>query len=222
MYNAPARDIRPFPADYPPGHIGIPNDGQASAALTHDIDNRPLTVPPEFIAGRRVVGGGDEPISPPDYERLTQALVGKKVELAGPEVMGSDWGHVLPNKLETRPVALRINKRATPEQVEKIWPHELGHAIDLHAGKMPTIGLVKEEFQPLFNTMNNPNRAKGGLEAAAPWGKQVTPKAQGYEGAEIPREYVAEAFRAYITNPNYIKSVAPRVAVRIRESVNAH
>jgi len=33
---------------------------------------------------------------------------------------------------------------------------------------------------------------------------------------------MGEAIRAYMANPNYLKSVAPRFAARIREYVNAH
>ena len=34
--------------------------------------------------------------------------------------------------------------------------------------------------------------------------------------------YMAEAIRAYITDPNYIKTVAPKTAAAIRERVNTH
>jgi len=37
----------------------------------------------------------------------------------------------------------------------------------------------------------------------------------------MPREYMAEAIRAYMADPNYIKTVAPQTAARIRQYVNS-
>lgn len=52
--------------------------------------------------------------------------------------------------------------------------------------------------------------------------KPVTPWTYGYGVHEVPWEYTAEAIRAYMTNPNYLKTVAPRTAARIRAMVNAN
>lgn len=38
----------------------------------------------------------------------------------------------------------------------------------------------------------------------------------------MPREYIAEASRAYMVDPNWLKTVAPKTAARIREYVNSH
>jgi hypothetical protein len=38
----------------------------------------------------------------------------------------------------------------------------------------------------------------------------------------VPKELMGEAIRAYLTDPNYIKTVAPRTAAAIRAAVNAH
>ena len=43
-----------------------------------------------------------------------------------------------------------------------------------------------------------------------------------FVGDDISREYVAEAIRAYMADPNYIKTVAPKTAARIREFVNSN
>jgi hypothetical protein len=43
-----------------------------------------------------------------------------------------------------------------------------------------------------------------------------------YEGNGVLREYVAEAIRAYLVNPNYLKTVAPKTAAAIRAAVNGH
>lgn len=48
----------------------------------------------------------------------------------------------------------------------------------------------------------------------------MQPENFGYQGDDIQRELIAEAIRAYMRDPNYIKSVAPDVATLIREHVN--
>ena len=51
--------------------------------------------------------------------------------------------------------------------------------------------------------------------------RQLTgPQHFRYKGDDISREYVAEAIRAYMADPNYLKTVAPNTAARIREFVN--
>ena len=49
----------------------------------------------------------------------------------------------------------------------------------------------------------------------------VTPKVLDYSADEASREYMAEAIRAYMADPNYIKTVAPQTAARIRQYVNS-
>lgn len=48
----------------------------------------------------------------------------------------------------------------------------------------------------------------------------MTPQSIGYKGDDVPREFMAEAIRAYMADLNYIKSVAPRTAKAIRRAVN--
>jgi hypothetical protein len=39
-------------------------------------------------------------------------------------------------------------------------------------------------------------------------------------GEDVRAEYLAEAIRAYLANPNYLKTVAPMTAASIRATVN--
>jgi hypothetical protein len=48
------------------------------------------------------------------------------------------------------------------------------------------------------------------------------PQHQGYAGEKMDRELMAEAIRAYMTDPNYFKTVAPNAAAAIRAAVNSH
>jgi hypothetical protein len=38
----------------------------------------------------------------------------------------------------------------------------------------------------------------------------------------VEEEYFAEASRAYMTDPNFVKSVAPNFAAAVRAAVNSH
>ena len=53
---------------------------------------------------------------------------------------------------------------------------------------------------------------------ATSWG----PEHLGYTAAEQPREMTAETIRAYMADPNYLKTVAPRTAAKIRAAVNSN
>jgi hypothetical protein len=107
-----------------------------------------------------------------------------------------------------------------PDEAAMVYAHELGHVINRIVGRISTKGL-EGELEAVYNSLNNPNRTPGGLDAAS-WARPVSPQALGYKGDEIPREYIVEAIRAYLTDPNYLKTVAPNTAAAIRAAVNPH
>jgi len=86
----------------------------------------------------------------------------------------------------------------------------LGHAFDELAGQIPIAGL-NSELRQLYNTLNT------GQERTT---RLTGPQHRGYGDRDVPRELMAEAIRAYLVNPNYIKTVAPKTAARIRQYVN--
>jgi hypothetical protein len=103
-------------------------------------------------------------------------------------------------------------KILTPSVSEKIVAHELGHALDEMSGQIPTTGL-NAELRQVYNTLNT------GRERAT----QLTgPQHLGYSDEEVPGEFMVDAIRAYMINPNYIKTVAPKTAACIREYVNSN
>ncbi len=126
-------------------------------------------------------------------------------------------GRTLLRPVTRYPENIVLADNLTPEQLPKVYGHEIGYVIDQLAGEIPTGGL-SGELKVLYNTLNNPNRTGG---EAASWGKPFTPEASGYKGANVPREFMAEAIRANMADPNYIKTVAPKTAVAIRAAVNA-
>jgi hypothetical protein len=114
---------------------------------------------------------------------------------------------------------IRLRAGMAAEDVAKVHGHEISHAIDEIAGQISTKGL-SSELKAVYNTLNNPNRKYGNPSEPANRGKPYTPEALRYKGDGVPREYIAEAIRAYMANPSYMKTVAPKTAAAIRAAVN--
>ena len=207
LYNPPAKPARPFSADYP---AGAPAD--ATGRLTHDIEGRPLVA--KHVSGRRVVGGGDEAIPPAEYVAITEGAIGSRPAAVAPRTLSR--GTVSAYRLTPGPDRIErdiyFSRALSPQSAERVVAHEMGHMIDELAGQIPTAGLATE-LRRLYNTMTTGWERTRHLSG---------PQHQGYRAADVPREQMAEAVRAYLTDPNYIKTVAPRTAAVIREWVNSH
>jgi hypothetical protein len=211
IYNPPPKPLRPFEADYP---YGAPAD--ASGRLTHDIEGRPLTA--RYIVGRRAVGAEDEAFAPAQFDALAKATTGRAAKVIPPHE--TDFGRTVLSLGTGQPTGIELRAGMRPDKAEMVYAHELGHVIDEIAGQIPTKGL-SDELKGVYNSLNNPNRTRGGLDAA-PAATPMTPQRHGYDSEAVPREYMVEAIRAYMTDPNYFKTVAPKTAAAIRAAVNAH
>lgn len=113
--------------------------------------------------------------------------------------------------------------------------HLLGHVINWKACERldgTSSGISQEgieaEIRYLFNDLTNPelNEARA-LNASvtsetSPQYSNFGPEKWGCFDLEAQSELMAEAIRAYLQDPNYIKTVAPNVAERIRQAVNPH
>ena len=208
LYNPPAKPPRPFAADYP---SGAPAD--ASGRLTADIEGRPLGA--EYVAGRRMVGGPDEPIRPQEVVAAATQATGRNPQTVAAREIGGNAG--LLTWLRHRPDALRdyqilIDRGLSQPQAERVLGHELGHLIREMVDRTPTAGL-NTELRQVYNTLNT------GMERTRPL---TGPQHLGHRGEDVPRELMAEAIRAYLSDPNYLKTVAPKTAAAIRQAVNSH
>ena len=202
---------RPFNADYPQGAAGP--DG---SRLALDIDGRPITA--QYVAGRRVGGGVDEAIPRGDSFRIADLLGIRRGALprSGPDLKG-DAGRYIggPDR------RLFVDQSLPPDKAARVFEHELGHGIDDLAmgvvgpggSRIPTSGLSKE-LGRVYEDLNTAGWFKPG--------RGMTPKGQGYSASHTDAELMAEAVRAYMRDPNYLKTVAPKTAARIREYVNAN
>lgn len=213
MFEPPTRAPRPFEADYP---NGAPHEG--TGIITRDIEGRPLTAP--FVAGRNTVGGADRPISPAHYDAITKGLLGEAAQEIPQGSRPGNVGNTLFDTQSRLPFRVELVKGINKTQRPRVYGHEVGHVLDQFAMEIPTAGIERELYK-LYNSLNNPIRTKGGNDAH-PWSRRMTPQRMGYEEDARPRELIAEAMRAYMANPNYIKAEAPNVAKRLRSYVNAH
>ena len=214
IYNPPPKPLRPFEADYP---HGAPAD--ATGRLTQDIEGRPLTA--RYIVGRSAAGAQDQAFAPAGFDDLARATTGHAAEAIPPDQTAFGRTTLLPlDSGRLKPTGIELRAGMRPDKADMVYAHELGHVIDEIAGQIPTEGL-SGELKGVYNSLNNPNRARGGLDAA-PTARPMTPQRRGYDREEAPREYMVEAIRAYMTDPNYFKTVAPKTAAAIRAAVNAH
>jgi hypothetical protein len=217
IYNPPVRPSRPFEADYPPKDWpdGPPTDKQGY--LTDSIDGRPLTA--RYVIGRNTVGGADTPLLPEEYDAITIGSIGEIPEALTEDQMPSGLLGFYHQIARPGEPSIGVLNTLSPEPRNMVTAHEMGHMIDDLSGTIPTRGLY-QELPRLYNHLNNPNRFSTdiGVIINPP---PVTPESFGYYPNAVPREYMAEAIRAYMADPNYIKTVAPQTAARIRQYVNS-
>jgi hypothetical protein len=220
IFNPPAKSLRPFEADYPAGA-----QADANGRLLKDIDGRNLTG--ENVAGRRVLGGPDEALK---SEQVSAAAGDLDVAPAYvprtklPKNAIGQFKHVRgPGGGTARRILVR--QSLDPISKERVTAHEFGHAIDDIAGRIDTAG-IREELRYIYNDLNNPD-----LEMVRRFKPDVDlneserlrgfgPEDHGYRKRDVDGELVAEAIRAYMADPNYMKTVAPKTAAAIRAAVN--
>jgi hypothetical protein len=206
LYDPPAKAPRPFEADYPNAE-GVANE---AGQLVKDIEGRPLGA--EFIVGRRELGGADEPLLAPG---VLAEEYGIPVERVPARRIGGDAGRLVMGRVpETAASSARIavDRSLSAAASDRVIAHEVGHLIDELAGRIDTSGL-NIELRQIYNTLNTGEERARHLTGPQHW---------GYRGEDISLELMAEAIRAYLADPNYIKTVAPKTAARIRAAVNEH
>jgi hypothetical protein len=208
VFNPPEKPQRPFTQDYPGGKApAIKN------ILLTDIEGRPLTA--EFVAGRRLLGKPDEGLSIGELEAALKRLgiVLKRLPRTrfNPGVYGKYWRwYNLDNELQQQ---IRINQALSIPDQNIAIAHEFGHAIDMAAGELSK-RLTQSEVTPLrsvYGTVRSNSLGTAFLHQ---------PERYGYAPHQVNEELLAEGIRAYMVNPNYFKTVAPKTAAIIRASVN--
>lgn len=181
------------------------------------MEGRPLVT--DRVVGRKTETGGDEALPASDYDPLTIATTTDKIPAVDlpPERMGGAYGRTWLTRFMGRPKRIGLLEGMSPEHRQLIHGHEIGHIVDELVGNFAG-SQHSDDLRRIYNTFNNPDRSLRTGEAARDF--EVTPQRFGYSNEDAAREYWAEAVHAYLANPNWLKSVAPGVAARIREVVN--
>jgi len=208
----------PFEADYPKGV-----KADATGRLTHDIEGRPLTA--ERVVGRSMVGGDDVALPPAELVPLGTSLTGRRPQSVSPRVLrgkagrySERWDPVTGNRIR----AIELDETLPAWKALRVLGHETGHGISRLAADIPTEGL-DTQLRRVYNDLNGD---RGRLDRSAKTGVPVPrrywarPEDLRYPAHEVPGELMAEAVRAYMADPNYLKTVAPGVAARIRQHAN--
>lgn len=205
IYNPPMKSPRPFEADYPGGAVA-----DDAGNLTRDIDGNPLTA--RYVVGRRIVSGPDVALPSEALDEIAKARTGEAIRSVAPRSpeIGRDVGRAVFRRGGS-PDYIAVSNALKPEQSARVAAHEIGHVIDKTADEIPISG-INDELRTIYNDLNNPQSH----------GRRFGPEQNRYRGGDVPRELMAEAIRAYMADPNYLKTVAPKTAARIRKYVNNH
>jgi hypothetical protein len=169
--------------------------------LLKDIDGRPLTA--KTIVGRRRIGENDRHLSPDDV----YSVLGGDLDVGIYPVTRDKLikGNIGQAEMFEPPI-VKFWGDLPQDQVNTVLAHELGHILEEAGGQIRTDGL-ESELNSLYSELNSGR-------SGPPF---FLPKHKNYSDHMAPRELAAEAFRAYATNPNTMKTVAPKTAAMLRE-----
>jgi len=212
LHDPPRVRQRPFRHDYRGLPEVIPAHDQGR--LLEDIEGRPLVA--KYVVGRNMLGAPDEAFPIAEFDALAEATIGRPAEGVSQAVLGPAAGRTyLKNG---KPVLIHL-RSDLGEDWDRVYGHELGHVIDQLGGQL-SIKKLEGEAELIYNAALNPARNLDG--SVNEYAVRVTPESFGYEGKQVAREYMAEAIRAYLYNPNYMKYIAPKLAAAIRAAVNSN
>ncbi len=210
MFKPPRIWQRPFNWDY-----RTPPRTDESGRLLFDIEGRPLRA--NFIAGRRFADKPDVPLSADEIRQAIDQLPIRYAETPGIPIKGKVNEGVV-GLYQGYPSGrgpagnMFVKSTLSPEDRDLTRAHEFGHVIDHFTGILSKKLTDQEiaELRKVYTTLRAGPR------------KTLYPQPEdfGYPENQVNRELVAEGVRAYLTNPNYFKMVAPRTAAKIREAAS--
>lgn len=148
--------------------------------------------------------------------------------MVAPGIIGGDIGRVTIDSVSRLPKSVKISNQLTPAQASNVLAHEIGHVIHQQGGEFSLPDKLLGQAKHIYNEGNNADlaaaRARGyDIEKnPRPVYRGVTPESKGYRKSESVFELIAEGIRAYTSNPDYIKTVAPEFAAYLRKTVKSH
>ena len=207
MHDPPWIEERPFSKDY----SKRPQTDVEKRLLT-DIEGRRLDA--NFIAGRQISGAPDKALSPANIESAAKRL-GVRIEVVEPESLPRGaFGYYLRYNSRGQPVRhIRLSPDLTSSNRRLVTAHEFSHAVDDIAGFLSRSLVPKEiaELRRVYGTL---------ISGSEEFAFLKQPENLGYKPDHVNMKLLAEGIRAYMANPNYFKTIAPKTAARIRAAVN--
>ncbi len=208
LFDPPQQPERPFDLDY----YGQEFRTNSRGRLLSDIEGRPLGA--RFIVGRQFYGKPDRPLSPKEIKRAMKLLDIEFAAVDPTTLEGGAIGSYRSTKTRYRPAAnISVSNLHSQSDQDLLAAHEFGHAIDHFAGMISDVLTPAEmhELRRVYGTL------RSGSEGTS---FRRQPENFGYPRFEVGKELVAEGIRAYMANPNYFKTVAPRAAAKFRAAIN--
>jgi hypothetical protein len=204
LFNPIPKPPRNVSDDFPNG-APLDEDGY----VTRDMEGRPFDA--LFRVGRVRLDAPDHALRPINIQSvgeyaLERPIVKNSRDYFDSGTLGETW------TFGGKPEFVHILDSLSRADADIVTAHEVAHVIDQLAGEIPTQGLDKE-LNFVYNAMQTGKERKF---------LQSLPEDVGYSGLQVQREKMAEAIRAYMVDPNYLKTVAPQTAKRIRQHVNSH
>ena len=199
-YAPPSFPQRPFEHDYRKA-----SQGDAGSHLKTDMDGRPLTAP--FVAGRRTVGGGDEGLAPGAVAEIARRL-GSVAEVPRGEFRDSS----VVASYNPKNNYIRLANDLSDADKAIALAHETGHSLAESARLPVSLDRSAVASRKVYHDLLTGTPATRNFRS---------PESVGYPKNMVDAELRAELMRAYMTDPNYLKTVAPHAAASIRASVNA-
>ena len=192
---------RPFKEDFPNAQ------GAPGSELGVTIDGARRTA--KHTVGRRVVDGLDEAITPQELNELVKEMTGFYPTKVSAKQLDKDVIAYYDRDKKKIFVWDQLDAEATHRAVAHEFGHHLANAVKGLVGKMPR--KLEQELMPLYSSGYKGTRRK----------PYETPTANNkYRQDEVNEELLVEAVRAYLTNPNHLKTVAPQTAAYLRSKLN--
>jgi hypothetical protein len=216
-YFDPPNVNRPFKADYPRATVF----DLYSKKLLQDMDDVSI-LDSSTVIGRKKFEGPDVPLLEEDFHDFAKLLTNKRGGLkeVEPHEMkrpGSRAETDFDN--DGIPTGFRVLRTLSPRDKAVATTREFANAIVAQIRPWREFDYFSPlsrrfEMRHVYNELGNPKRIGGRPDKDA---RPFTPADRGYSADETPWEYLTEAVRGYLTEPGWLKSVAPDTAKALRQ-----
>jgi hypothetical protein len=220
-YFDPPNVKRPFEADYP----RATDFDLRTQKLLQDMDEVPI-LDSSTVIGRKTLGGPDVPLLEEDFHDFAKLLTDKRGGLkeVEPHEMKRPGSRAETDfDKDGIPTEFRVLRTLSPKDRAAAATREFANAIAAWIRPFREYDsfspFSRMEMRRVYNELGNPKRIEGRPDKDA---RPFTPADRGYSADETPWEYLAEAVRGYLTEPGWLKSVAPRTAKDLRQIARDH